>query len=619
MRPRIAGVLTSDTDFLQNAMRLWAERSAPSHGHGVQLFSFPEERPLLGVVIAEGCQPRVQSWRAADGSFAVLDGEIYNAEEFRRQTPAEGTGHDNHARLALELFRRHGAAGLARLDAAAGIVIWDASRGELHLFRDRAGAVPVFHAERGDGLVFASDIESLLAVGIPRSLDMEALDFFLARGFTLAPWSFIEQVRKISPGHVLSKRIGHATSLAYYHRPTGRPKQSPSAAARTDRLRELFVQAVRRRYTPGPGTAVLLSSGFDSTLVLGCLTQLVGAEVDAFTFDYTDYQGIYNEGAQARSTAAQLGVRHHMISCRPIDVADSLPRLVAEYGQPFTYGLHSFMLGELTKAGIHTVLTGAGVGGAIVTKRGLASIWFQRLPGPARALARMAWPAARPFMRRSTPGIEWILWAEANNVPVQCAPNIMAEPLRQSIYLDRAWFEAGRKASLQRFLTALDELRGEDPFDQSRIFDQWFFEAENIVYWNTVWARSYDLLIRHPNLDNDLLEFQLLLDGNLPGKKYQQQFAATILPAALANRPKTHQTIPIGHWFRGPLRNFLYDSLASTRLRDGGLFRADVVMNLIEEHVQGKADHTWRLWTLIAFLAWQDAVLKKPPRSHVNA
>jgi asparagine synthase (glutamine-hydrolysing) len=89
----------------------------------------------------------------------------------------------------------------------------------------------------------------------------------------------------------------------------------------------------------------------------------------------------------------------------------------------------------------------------------------------------------------------------------------------------------------------------------------------------------------------------------MPAKSHLREFAATFLPSEIANAPRLPHTIPIGHWFRGPLRDFLLDHLSPANLR-GGFFRPEVVKQLVADHLEGRADNTWRLWALLSLSSW---------------
>ena len=90
-----------------------------------------------------------------------------------------------------------------------------------------------------------------------------------------------------------------------------------------------------------------------------------------------------------------------------------------------------------------------------------------------------------------------------------------------------------------------------------------------------------------------------------------RQLAATLMPRGLAYAPKVPQTVPIGHWFRGPLKDFLKEQLSSPRIKDSGLFNSTVVQRLLKEHINRENGHEWKLWAILTVLVWQDLVRKR--------
>jgi asparagine synthase (glutamine-hydrolysing) len=571
-------------------------------------------------VIASGRRPPIQYWRDDDGSFVVLDGEIYNAKNLRTDAAlAQGPALD--ARFVLSLYRKAGADGLARIDAAAGIVLWDVGRRELLLFRDPEGAVPVFHATLGGTFVFASEMVTLLLAGVPRAIDLKTLDYFLTKGYAPAPWTFVPGIRKLQPGHVLACRVGESPRVSRYANRTTMPKHSYGAAARNERISDLMLHSLRRRHgSESESTAVLLSGGVDSALVLAGLVKLVGTQPDAFTFKYAEYSGPLNEDNLASKVARHLGVRHETVLCQPADLADNLPRLLRDYGEPLSWGLHSFMLSSLTKCGVQTLLTGIGPDTWNVFKLDRAGIWFRKRARCVRFLARAGWMVARPMLPSLVKSVTAILRTERNGLPPQIIfPSIMSPDLRRKIYVDPRWLDEAEEATLALLLSNLDEIRDDDPYDQARLIDYRLFDAEALMFWNTAWGRSADLKVRHPYYDRELQDFFFRLRGDIPGKQYLREFAATILPTDVAGAPKRPHAIPIGHWLRGPLRDLLLEYLSPKSLRDSGIFSPAAVTRLVDAHLRGITNHSWKLWCLLATVVWHRTVLNGTvlaPRTH---
>jgi asparagine synthase (glutamine-hydrolysing) len=122
------------------------------------------------------------------------------------------------------------------------------------------------------------------------------------------------------------------------------------------------------------------------------------------------------------------------------------------------------------------------------------------------------------------------------------------------------------------------------------------------------------LELRSPLLDHEVLELGISLPDSLRlegrrGKAALRRAFAHLLPPELAGRPKTGFGIPLGEWFRGPLRELAGDTLLGAGARARGQFRPVAIERLLSEHDRGERDHGHRLWCLLVLELWQRARL----------
>src|SRR5207247_6930150 len=127
-------------------------------------------------------------------------------------------------------------------------------------------------------------------------------------------------------------------------------------------------------------------------------------------------------------------------------------------------------------------------------------------------------------------------------------------------------------------------------------------------------SMANSLEARSPFLDHEVMEFaaRLPVDLKLRGKtaKYLLKRAfEDILPPQNVNRRKMGFAVPIGEWFRGPLRELLCDSLLSTRSMARGYFRPEEVKRLVLEHQNRQAEHTYQLLSLLMLELWHGEFL----------
>jgi asparagine synthase (glutamine-hydrolysing) len=570
--------------------------------------------PTVIVLFGSGGTLSISASRRPDGMGALYEGVVYNAPELRETVGAPGAG---PADVMLALYEVAGVAGVGRVDGAGVLTVWDATRDTLLVFRDRYGQVPVFYAERDGVVVWSDDIRPLLGEGVDRrTINTEALDFFLAAGYIPNPWTIVREVSKVPPGHFIRYR-GAGVEVEPYWRPTWRPKWRAGAPEVTRRLRGLFERALARRATPGERVAVLMGGGVDSALVAAGLRRLIGASVQAFTVRYVDYRGPDNEHEQARRIARALGIPHHEILVGPEDVARDLRRMVWAYGEPFTYGMHSFWLEDVVRSGVRTLATGHGPHTLVVVRNPvlLRAERLAWLPAPVRGALRATAPGLLQLIspRRARGAARLLDLAGASAVERFLGPLVTyaftPEGIRRQLYEDPGRCEAGRRAVEDVLARSVRWMNGEGPRDQVDYLGQTTNGSEHVSRWYTCWAREHRLRVVHPYFDNDLADFSARLPRAHTDKADLRRLAATMLPPWVAHAPKFAQSLPIGAWLRGPLRNLASDYLGTARLTHAAGIDSKAVLRLMDRHARGEEDHGWTLWALLAFTAWCELFL----------
>jgi asparagine synthase (glutamine-hydrolysing) len=583
---------------------------------------FPPKAPVIVALVLEGQNPTLQWTVRADGGFAILDGELYNAEELHK---GPGLSNGNNADTLLDLYLSAGEQAIAQADMAASLTIWDPSRERLLVYRGPTGQVPCYYVQRPDGVLWSSDIKTLLSTDTNWAMNRMALDAFLACGYVPAPWTFIERIHKIPPGYVLICKRGKTLSCQCLRPHQGEPSRVLSDEQVIEELRQILTQALRRRYTAEVKTGVLLSGGVDSKLIVAGLTRLLnipGDTLDTFTFRYADYEGKYNELEPARQAARHFGTRHHEITFQPSEVPGNLDLMLRFFEEPFTYGLHSFMLGDVTKTGVRVILTGAGLG--VNSRLELYALSYARLPrvfqqaGPS--LVSAMWllsetlTKARPqFLLRLARGIaleaDLLTWMTRNALPWHCAATIIPDRLRGKLYCDKEFAAAASKERVDLFSAAKADFLTESAREYMLVFPRPFFEAECNLYWYHATARAHGLIFRHPFRAKALDHFIIGLPKHDIHKQEVRCFAATLMPRELAYAPTIPQSVPIREWLRGPLQEFLRDNLSAERIKAQGLFDEKVIQHLIAEHARGVAHHGWGLWAILTVMRWQEFFL----------
>src|SRR5216684_7748821 len=187
-------------------------------------------RRLSIIDLATGHQPIANE----DGTvWAILNGEIYNYRALRRFLAGRGhvfrTATDTET--IVHLYEEYGARCVERLRGMFAFAVWDEPRRRLLLARDRLGIKPLFYAEVGGRLVFASELKSILALGeVETRLDWGAVGHLFTFLATPRSESLVEGVRKLEPGHLLVASPAEGVTARPYWRVRFEPDRGRSEA-----------------------------------------------------------------------------------------------------------------------------------------------------------------------------------------------------------------------------------------------------------------------------------------------------------------------------------------------------------------------------------------------------
>ncbi|HXV25528.1 MAG TPA: asparagine synthase-related protein [Alphaproteobacteria bacterium] len=587
-------------------MRMLGLWGAP-HSHCAQLFSAIELdsgdpaqfhrilRPGAAALIRKGTAG-ISVEEAFDG-FAVVDGDVFEP----RVTENGGSA----AALVLDLYRAYGLEALNRLESNAFIAIYDARTARVILARDRFGMGLGYWMERGDALLWSSELTTLLRCDPRTELDFAAIDQFLGAGRVTAPFTTLKHVHKLPSAHYL-RADGQGIRTYRYWRQGGGRRLKASYSERLELLEHALLSAHRRQITPGKTAAALLSGGVDSMLMVALLARL-GCQTETFTYRYTHYDGKFNESAPASRTAAWIGLRHQEMPVGPQDIATHFESILWQHQGPLTYGLHSAMLSAIAGSSVEVLYSGQGNGGPSVSEQ--IGLMLASVPGLGKLLAQAG---QLPFGG---------LFADIAYIGEVAKTRLswrFHSPLTDPLTRNALYLEPGR---MLEAAGALNQLIGAVMEEYADLCPQKAFcgtiqrlsTADSSLQWAAAFARANGLLGRCPYYDRELIDLSYRLPSERD-KRSLRRIAAKYLPRELAYAPKLGQTIPLSTWFQGPLADWLGERLSHERIRRSGLFRPEVVGQLYRSHLVRRGNRGWTLWSVAALVGWQEILCREAGR-----
>jgi asparagine synthase (glutamine-hydrolysing) len=259
---------------------------------------------------ARGHQPMTNP----DGSTALLfNGEIYDAFDHKAELERDGyrfrTGTDTEVVLAL--YERWGLERmLERLNGMFAIVIADTRRGAVHLLRDRVGIKPLYWAELGTTVLFASEAKAFLAYPAFRAeIDPSEVDELLAFRYVAGNASLLKGVRQVQPGHRVTVTPEGVSESRYWSIPDHREKLRLSREDAVDRLDHLLGSSVQSQLRSDVNVGCQLSGGVDSSLVTVLARAHHSADLSAFSIVFDQPQ--FSEEQWILAAAATACVASH--------------------------------------------------------------------------------------------------------------------------------------------------------------------------------------------------------------------------------------------------------------------------------------------------------------------
>jgi len=208
------------------------------------------------------------------------NGEIYNYQELRRQLEDFGYSFStlSDTEVLLEAYKVWGEACLSRLNGMWALAIFDKRESALFLSRDRYGIKPLYWAESGSELLFASELKAFFHLGIPRDPNWEHLSRYLHEGFVdeAGDATVFKRVHSLPPGHSLSLQLKGSRTISRWWSIQDHLTDSvpDSFEDRIHHFRGLFEDSVRLRARNDVPTAITLSGGVDSSSVYGACCRL---------------------------------------------------------------------------------------------------------------------------------------------------------------------------------------------------------------------------------------------------------------------------------------------------------------------------------------------------------
>ncbi|MBU2915937.1 asparagine synthase (glutamine-hydrolyzing) [Reichenbachiella agariperforans] len=559
-----------------------------------------------------------QPMQIMDGRYVmVFNGEIFNFLELRQELIAKGIHFHSHTdtEVIMHLYAREGKSCLNRLNGFFALAIYDTHEQSLFVARDRMGIKPLLYWQDESKLLFASEMQSLLAFAIDKQVDQQALHYYLQLNYTPAPLTMVKGIKKLMPGECIEIRNGVAEISTYYELLRSKVCQDLSYEEAKKELAERLEASVKKRMIADVPLGTFLSGGIDSSVITSIAARHT-AQLSTFSIGFSD-NPFFDETSYAELVAKKCGTNHTTFKLSNEEMLSYMADFVEHIDEPFadSSALPVYILSKKTREHVTVSLSGDGAD-EIFSGYNKHAAWFKM--DQDRYFGKLT-AAIRPI---------------ADRMP-QSRSGKWSNLMRQVIRFDKAkkiapqeryWFLAALadQGYAQRMMKA--------PQQQDDYYTQWmspladYQNINDMLMGDTKFVLPNDMLkkvdlmsmassleVRVPFLDHELVEWVHSLPveykiNSKMRKRILQDTYRDILPAELYQRPKKGFEMPLLDWLKTALLEELDQTVFNRdKIEAGGQFNWDAVEKLRTKLFStNPEDSHAQVWALYIFQKWYE-------------
>ncbi len=546
-----------------------------------------------------------------DGNIQIVfNGEIYNFHELRKDLIEKGHifSTNSDTETILHAYEEYGESCVELLRGMFAIAIWDNNSKKLFLARDRFGVKPLFYYYKNETFVFASEIKSLLKFpDLQASLREESLPEYLFYRYMPAPFTMFNDIKKFMPGTIALWSDGNLVESRYYTPYDSNIKNKKVIPEKpVEKFLSLLDESVEIRMISDVPFGAFLSGGLDSSSIVALMSKHSSLPVKTFTIAFSE--DAYSEESYADLISKKFKTEHSVLTVTPDHLMDELPKLIRFRDAPVSEpaDIPIYMLSKYAAQSVKMVLSGEGsdemLGGYPKHAYESLGTFYRYIPELLRH--GMIEPLIKSLPYR------FYRWKTAI---INLGINDQDERFVR-------WFGSLTKKEVSQLLGIQSINWNENqiqfssnnlnsPLRKLLFFDQTSWLPDNLLERGDRMTMAASIEARMPFMDHKLSEYVSSLPDSyrvkgMKSKWILKEAMRDILPNSIIDRPKVGFRVPVNEWFKGPMKDFLYEHLTGTNSLTEKFYSRNKVFGLLDEHTRGRQNHEKILWCLLNLEMW---------------
>ncbi|RDI44353.1 asparagine synthase (glutamine-hydrolyzing) [Falsibacillus pallidus] len=542
--------------------------------------------------------------------WIIFNGEIYNYVELREELLNKGltfqTSSDTEVIIALYSHMKEKA--VEKLRGMFAFVIWDKEEQVLFGARDHFGIKPFFYKEDGNRTFFGSEKKSILLAMDEDVLDYDSVQHYMTYQYVPEPKTMTKGIQKLEPGHYFTKKIGQPMDIKRYWKAAFHPVSKPENEFIKE-IKDVLFDSVNMHMRSDVPVGSFLSGGIDSSIIASIAKE---HHPNIKTFSVGFERNGFSEIDVAKETADKLGVENISYVITPEEYMKELPKIMWHMDDPLADPacVPLYFVAREARKHVTVVLSGEGAdelfGGYNIYREPQSLEVFNKIPDAGKAMLRS-------LAKILPEGVRGKSFIERGVTPME----------ERYIGNAKMFSEEEKRELLPKYRTGLDytsitkplysETFGYDPVDRMQYIDIHTWMRGDILLKADKMTMANSLELRVPFLDKNVFDVASkiptsLKTANGTTKYILRKAAEGVVPDHVLTRKKLGFPVPIRHWLKDEMNEWAKNIIRESETDH--IINKQVVLNLLEEHCQGKADNSRKIWTVLVFMIWH-AVYKE--------
>lgn len=546
----------------------------------------------------------------------VFNGEIYNYQQLRQELRSLGhtfqTDSDTEVLLTAYIQWEEGV--LDRLNGFFAFAIYDQENESLFVARDRFGIKPLLYFKDEDKFIFASEMKSLMAYGVPRSIDKESLHLYFQLTYIPAPKSIFEGVEKLAPGQFIRMQNGVFEKKQYYQLPfKSAPELAPGPGTNA-KLIDALRQAVHDRLVADVPLGAFLSGGIDSSIITALASEQV-SQLKTFSIGFKD-NAFFDETHYANLVAEKYQTDHQVFSLTNDDLLSEVSQMVDYIDEPFadSSALPVYLLSRKTREHVTVALSGDGAD-ELFSGYNKHSAWLMAMQGGLKSnLVKSLKPVwgALPHSRnnRLTNTFRQLdRFAEMKGLNLQQRYWLLASFIPQDV-VSRL---LKTHQSVDGLMEAFTSRMASGDINEVLASDVEMVLQGDMLQKVDLMSMANGLEVRVPFLDHRVVDLAFNMQEKCKIQGSQRKIVLReafrgYLPEELYGRPKHGFEVPLLHWFRKEMSAELDEYVFNQdRIESIGIMDPKQITRIKRKlHSINPGDSPILIWSIYVFNKWHE-------------